>query len=607
MIGSSELLSSVNNLKQAELAWLSGYCWARLEQEESQLPAESLLATLHGAAVAAEPSAAAPRRVLVLYASQTGNAKGVAEQLQQQLQTVHGDVHLQSIGDYKNRDIGQEDIVLLISSTQGEGEYPEQAISFAKFLFSKRAPDLSQVSFAVLGLGDSSYPFFCEAAKQFDQRFAELGAKRLQPRIDCDLDYQAPASQWQSELTELLKDTLKDSLNGSLNGTAAPAVMANTAEHSAAATYNKERPYTASVIARQQITSRDASKVTEHIEIDLADSGIQYQAGDVLGVYVKNDPALIAAVLSALKLDGQAKVALNNGQTSTLEQALSEHIELTQNNPGLVKKWAELSGHLELQALIADSAALQDFASQTPLVAMLQNYPATIEAQALLGVLRPLTPRMYSIASAQDEVGEEVHLTLGRVQYQHQGQDYSGVASAYLGQQLEEDDEVRVFVEANTHFRLPENTHTPIIMIGAGTGIAPYRAFLQQRESDEATGAAWLIFGNHKFTDDFLYQSEWQRWHQLGLLSKTSFAWSRQNPKRKTYVQDKIIEQGEELWQWLQQGAHIYVCGDANQMAKAVETALLQVIHQFGSLDPEDAETYLDDLRDERRYQRDVY
>ncbi len=603
MIGSSELLSSVNNLKQAELAWLSGYCWARLEQEESQLPTENLLATLNGAAVLAEPSAATPRRVLVLYASQTGNAKGVAEQLQQQLQTVHDQVQLQSVGDYKNRDIGQEDIVLLISSTQGEGEYPEQAISFAKFLFSKRAPDLSQVSFAVLGLGDSSYPFFCESAKKFDQRFAELGAKRLQPRVDCDLDYQGPASQWQSELTLLLKDTLKDSLNG----VATPVEKASAAEQSAVAAYSKERPYTASVIARQQITSRDASKVTEHIEIDLADSGIEYQAGDVLGVYVKNDPALIAAVLTALQLDGQATVQLSNGQACSLEQALSEHFELTQNNPVLVRKWAELTGNPELQALIADSAALQEFASQTPLVAMLQNYAANIDAQAVLGFLRPLTPRMYSIASAQDEVGEEVHLTLGRVQYQHQGQDYSGVASAYLGQQLEEDDQVQVFVEANTHFRLPENTQTPIIMIGAGTGIAPYRAFLQQRESDQAAGGAWLIFGNHKFTDDFLYQSEWQRWHQLGLLSKTSFAWSRQNPKRKTYVQDKIIENGQEVWQWLQQGAHIYVCGDANNMAKAVEAALLQVIHQFGSLNPEDAETYLDELRDERRYQRDVY
>lgn len=592
MIAATDLLKSVDSLSTEELAWLSGYCWARTKQ-----PLSTTAATTEASISTPAPT----RQVLLLSASQTGNAKRVAEQLLQQLQGLPAQVRHQSIGDYKSKDLSQEDIVILISSTQGEGEYPEEALSFAKFLFGKRAPELKQLSFAVLALGDSSYPLFCEAGKNFDERFEALGATRLLPRLDCDLDYQAPSEQWIQEVTTLLQNSV-----ATATADTAPA-LSTAATATAVALYTKENPYVASIITQQKITSRQASKSTQHIEIDLADSGLQYQAGDSLGVYVKNDPALVRDFLSALALDENETVQLKNGQSSPLGQALREHAELTQNSAVLAKKWAQLSDQADLQALVENAEVLQDYANCTPLLAMVRQYPATLDAQSWFDFLRPLTPRMYSIASAQDEVGEEVHLTLGLVEYQHDEQNYTGVASHYLSQQLAEDDDVAVFVEENPRFRLPENPDAPIIMIGAGTGVAPYRAFMQQRESDVSTAAAWLIFGNHKFTDDFLYQSEWQRWHKMGLLTKSSFAWSRQNPNQKTYVQDKIIEHAEELWQWLQQGAHIYVCGDANHMAKSVEQTLLEVIEQFGAMDSEAADDYLSQLRDDRRYQRDVY
>lgn len=596
MFASTDLLEKVDRLSSEDLAWLSGYCWARTKQEYA-------LNTLASGVKPHTASTTNTRQILILSASQTGNAKRLAEQLQQQLQGLNATIQHQSIGDYKSKNLAQEDIVILISSTQGEGEYPEEAISFAKFLFGKRAPDLSHLCFAVLALGDSSYPLFCEAGKKFDERFAALGAKRLHARIDCDLDYQTQTEQWQNDIRTLLQALL-------VNATKTTEAIANStfeSTQSTATLYSKDNPYTASLITQQKITSRQASKSTIHLEIDLGDSELHYQPGDALGVYAKNAPALIDAFLTILKLDENAIIQLKNGETCTLKQALSEYAELTQNNAILVKKWAELSAHKELITHLKTPETLQNYADCTPLLAMIKQYPARLEAQAFFDFLRPLVPRMYSIASAQDEVGSEVHLTLGLVEYQYQDQNYSGVASHYLSHQLKEDDEIQVFVEANPRFRLPANDAIPIIMIGAGTGIAPFRAFMQQRENNNATGKAWLIYGNQKFTDDFLYQSEWQRWHKLGLLHKTSLAWSRQNHQKKVYVQDKIVEDGEQIWQWLQEGAHIYVCGDANKMAKAVENTLLHLISQYGAMGIEDADEYLAQLRDDRRYQRDVY
>ena len=596
----TDLLENIENLNTEELAWLSGYCWARVKTRNP------VVNELLNRAPVPDPelSTAATPRVLILSASQTGNARRVAEQLHAQLHDLPAEIRLESIGDYKNKNLAHEDIVLLVCSTQGEGEYPEEAIAFAKFLHSKRAPQLPTLSFAVLALGDSSYPLYCEAGKKLDEQFALLGATRLYERVDCDLDYEATATDWCTTLTEVLQSQLATATHPSA---AHAASTTHALDNLQSASYTKERPYTATLISQQKITARSANKNVLHIEIDLDESGIHYQPGDSLGVYVKNDPHLVEAFLQTLQLDPSSPVQLKNGTQSSLFHALQDHLELTQNSSVLVKKWAAHSQHPELQQLLEQPTQLAHYAHTTPLLSMIQHYPVSIDAQSWVDFLRPLVPRMYSIASAQDEVDNEVHLSLAVVEYDYQNHPFTGVASHYLSQQLNENDELRVFVEANPRFRLPADSSLPIIMIGAGTGIAPYRAFMQQREHDEATGKAWLVFGNQAFIDDFLYQSEWQRWHKLGLLHKTSFAWSRQHPDRKEYVQHKLLENGTELWQWLQQGAHVYVCGDATHMAKAVEHSLLQVIREQGQLTAEAAEDYLDQLRETQRYQRDVY
>lgn len=578
-----------------QLAWLSGYCWALSAQQGNATQEIAQNLSPNQTALQAEPL-----KVTVLSASQTGNAKGVADQLAQALQAVGIEVQRKNAGDYKAKQIADETLLLLVSSTQGDGEPPEEAVSLYKYLFGKKAPQLAQLSFAVLGLGDSSYPDFCQAGKDFDRRLTELGATPLLERVDCDLDFNEQAEQWIAQVV-----TLCQQKQGQTQRLKAVNVSNETVATTQVSPYNKQNPFTATLSVNQKITSRQAEKDVRHLEIDLAGSGLQYQAGDALGVWFENDPNLVAEVLQAVQLNGDEQVSINNVPV-TLRQALISQLELTQNTTVFVKKYAELSQHNALQDLVADSQKLNDYVQQTPLIGVLQHYPTALTGEQLVSLLRPLTPRLYSIASAQAEVGEEVHLTVGVVRYQYDDKARTGGASGYLADRVEEDGEVKVFIEPNTHFRLPQDNSKPIIMIGSGTGIAPFRAFIQQRIAEEAEGQNWLIFGNQRSTDDFLYQLEWQEAAKQGYLHKYSFAWSREQ-QEKVYVQHKILQEATALWQWLQQGAYIYVCGDASKMAKDVENALIQAVAQAGAMSLEQAEDYIEQLREDKRYQRDVY
>jgi sulfite reductase (NADPH) flavoprotein alpha-component len=369
--------------------------------------------------------------------------------------------------------------------------------------------------------------------------------------------------------------------------------------------YTKEEPLTATLSVNQKITGRDSEKDVRHIEIDLGDSGLRYQPGDALGVWYQNDPALVKELVELLWLKGDEPVSVD-GKTLPLSEALQWHFELTVNTGNIVENYATLTRSESLLPLVGDKAKLQHYAATTPIVDMVRFSPAQLDATALIGLLRPLTPRLYSIASSQAEVETEVHVTVGVVRYDIEGRARAGGASSFLADRVEEEGEVRVFIEHNDNFRLPANPETPVIMIGPGTGIAPFRAFMQQRAADGAEGKNWLFFGNPHFTEDFLYQVEWQRYVKEGVLNRIDLAWSR-DQKEKVYVQDKLRQQGAELWRWINDGAHIYVCGDANRMAKDVEQALLDVIAEFGAMDAEAADEYLSELRVERRYQRDVY
>ncbi|EOW6873251.1 NADPH-dependent assimilatory sulfite reductase flavoprotein subunit [Cronobacter turicensis] len=582
----ARLQTATHDFTPTQLAWLSGYFWGMVNQQP-------------GAAVVQTP--AAPASVITLIsASQTGNARRVAEALRDDLLAAQLNVNLVNAGDYKFKQIAQEKLLVVVASTQGEGDPPEEAVALHKFLLSKKAPKLDGTAFAVFGLGDTSYERFCQAGKDFDTRLAELGAERLLDRVDADVEYQAAAQAWRQRVVDVLKARVPK------EGPSQAAITASGAVNLVdSMPYTKEAPLTATLSVNQKITGRHSQKDVRHIEIDLGDAGLRYQPGDALGVWYQNDPALVQELLELLWLKGDEPVTVGE-KTLPLSEALQWHFELTVNTAAIVENYATLTRSETLLPLVGDKAKLQHYAATTPIVDMARFAPAQLDAEQLIGLLRPLTPRLYSIASSQAEAENEVHITVGVVRFDIEGRPRAGGASSYLADRLEEDGEVRVFIEHNDNFRLPATPETPVIMIGPGTGIAPFRAFMQQREADGATGKNWLFFGNPHFTEDFLYQVEWQRYVKEGLLTRIDLAWSR-DQDHKIYVQDKIREQGAELWRWIQEGAHLYVCGDANRMAKDVEQALLEVIAAYGGMDAEAADEYLSELRVERRYQRDVY
>lgn len=577
-----QLSQALSTLNTQQLAWVSGYLYG-LSQAGSQ-PAVT------GAAATA-PSG----NLTILYGSQTGNAKGVASAIKAQAEARGLPVTLTSMADYKPKQLKKETHLLVVVSTYGEGEPPESAVDLFEQLKKGKVGKLEGLKFAVLGLGDSSYEFFCQTGKDFDSLLTKAGADRVHELASLDVDYQDAAKAWGEQALNAIAATLSAGPAGSNVASAVQQAVGHSQ-------YSKENPFPARLSVNQKITGRDSTKDIRHIEISLEESGIRYQPGDALGIWFDNDPALVNEVLVLAGLSGDEATA-----RGSLREVLSRELELTRLHGGFITGLADISGNAALKDLAGDKAQVNALVASAQVVDVLKRFPTALTAEQLLGLLRPLTPRLYSIASSQSEVEEEVHLTVGVVRYpQEDGTVRSGAASSYLADRLAEDGEVRVFVEHNDNFRLPSNPDTPVIMVGPGTGIAPFRAFLQEREAQGAEGNNWLFFGNPHFTQDFLYQVEWQRYVKSGLLNKISLAFSRDQAE-KVYVQHRLREAGQELYQWLEAGAHFYVCGDANQMAKDVQEALLDVIAEHGHKSREEAEEYLSELRRAKRYQRDVY
>ncbi len=567
------------DLTPIQKAWLSGYFAGQLKSDLS-LPAD-------------ETAGAAPAAVIkLLYGSQTGNGRIIAGKTAARYQARGLNVELVSMADYSPRQLKSERYLVLIVSTHGEGDAPDDAAELYQFLHSKRAPELTELRFSVLALGDSSYEFFCRTGKDFSKRLLELGAREIIPLTECDVDYEATASEW--------SDTLARELEKTVTETARVLPLNQSSVSSAEPAFTKENPYTAEVIVSQKVTGRDSDKDVRHVEIDLADSGITYQPGDALGVWFTNREALVDEVLSVLSLNGDQAVAGKN-----LKSVLINDKELTQLTPDTVKAWAEFADSQDLDALIADNARLRDYITRHQVVELITQYPATVTARQLVESLRSLTPRLYSIASSQEEVGEEAHLTVAKVADERDDVLRSGGASCFLAE-AEEGRQVRVYVEPNLRFRLPDDPRTPVIMVGPGTGVAPFRAFMQHRAAKGIQGDSWLFFGNPRFEQDFLYQTEWLQYLKKGVLSRLDVAFSRDQAE-KVYVQHKLAQHGAEVWQWLQNGAHLYVCGDAKRMAKDVSQTLVGIAVEHGGLDTEQAGEYLNELRVRKRYQRDVY
>ncbi|MFM5440370.1 assimilatory sulfite reductase (NADPH) flavoprotein subunit [Aeromonas enteropelogenes] len=577
-----QLSQALSTLNTQQLAWVSGYLYG-LSQSGQQPVATSTAAVAPGG------------NLTILYGSQTGNAKGVASAIKAQAEARGLPVTLTSMADYKPKQLKKETHLLVVVSTYGEGEPPESAVDLFEQLKKGKVGKLDGLKFAVLGLGDSSYEFFCQTGKDFDDFLSKAGAERIYELASLDVDYQDAAKAWGEQAVAAVAATLSA---GSTTASVAGSVQAAVG-HSQ---YHKENPFPAKLSVNQKITGRDSTKDIRHIEINLEESGIAYQPGDALGIWFDNDADLVGEVLALANLSGDEPTAHGD-----LRSALTRHFELTRLHGGFITGLAEISDNAALKDLAGDKAQVNALVASAQVVDVLKRFPASLSADQLIALLRPLTPRLYSIASSQSEVEEEVHLTVGVVRYpQEDGTVRSGAASSYLADRLPEDAEVRVFVEHNDNFRLPANPDTPVIMVGPGTGIAPFRAFMQEREAQGAEGKNWLFFGNPHFTQDFLYQVEWQRYVKSGLLSKISLAFSR-DQANKIYVQDRLREAGLELYQWLEAGAHFYVCGDANHMAKDVQEALLDVIAEHGQKSREEAEEYLSELRRAKRYQRDVY
>ena len=582
-----ELLQQVSNLGPSELLLLAGYCAGLAEHSPTQLNAVITPATAN------EHSEDSSFKALILYASQTGNAQEIAESLQQSLESKGYKTQIESTLDIKLARLKDYSLILVIAATHGEGEPPDDAIDFYEAIFSKKAPNLNGVKHAVLGLGDSSYEFFCQTAIDFDSALLKLGSEPLIERQDCDVDYQPEALSWTTQVVDAVAD-----LQPPKTTTATSAVVENIIQFP----YSKEKPFAATLSIIQKLTAPGSVKDTYHLEIDLAGSGLSYGPGDALGVWADNDDALIKEILALLSIEPQARVSFK-GEEYSIEKLLRQKLEITLLNKGLIRELATLGGSQKLQEIA--ETYYSDYTRNHQLIDVLKLANITLDAQQLVGIIKPLKPRLYSISSSIDENPEEVHITLNHLQDENEDAIRYGQASHFLTRQLEEGDKLNVYVDHNKNFKLPSSDKA-IIMVGPGTGIAPFRSFLQQREAEQAKGRNWLFFGNPNFNTDFLYQTELQKHLKSGLLTQIDVAFSR-DQEEKIYVQDRLRQNADQVWQWLEQGAYFYVCGDMSRMAKEVELVLLDIIEKQGNNSQAQAKDYLKQLKKQARYQRDVY
>jgi sulfite reductase (NADPH) flavoprotein alpha-component len=581
----------VEGLDVAALQWLSGY----IAGVAAQRQAGTKIAVPDAVGAAnAEPQ----NRLTVLYGSQTGNAKRLAEDLGRRASAAGLAARVVRADAYPVRELKQERLLYVVVSTQGDGEPPDDARALMEFLGSARAPKLAQLHYAVLGLGDSSYPQFCAIGRQVDERLSTLGAQRLFAVGEADVDLETVATPWLEQALQQAREQLKSATPR------ANVTPLRTTRNAPA--WHRDQPFEAPVLLNQRVTGRDSDRDVRHIEFSLDGSGLRYAAGDALGVWPTQSAKLVDAVLETLKLDADASVHVGS-ETLPLRQWLTERRELTQLTRPFFAAHAERSGAPALTRLLLPEARdeLTRVFSQWQVLDLLRKQRAEWTADALVDALRPLAPRLYSIASSQSVVGEEVHVLVSHVDYAFDGDARWGTASRYLSERGE-GSTAPVFVEANERFRLPADDQRDIVMIGAGTGVAPYRAFVQERAERGAAGRNWLVFGNPRFYSDFLYQVEWQQALKNGQLYRLDLAFSR-DQDQKIYVQHRLHEQGRRVYEWLEGGAHLYVCGDANHMAKDVHKTLIAIVAEHSGRSAEDAEAWLNQLIQQGRYARDVY
>lgn len=600
-------------------------------------------------------SGAEPKEATVLFGSQTGNSQRLAGQLAKKLESAGWQVTLSSMRDYKTNQLKNARYLFIVVSTHGEGEPPDNAAGFHEFLHGRRAPRLENTRFAVLALGDASYEKFCQTGKDFDKRLEELGAKRLVPRVDCDVDFEEPAARWMDSVLAALEQQQAQGAPagrppvvrpeaapaafagqagyagmagiggfpagfanlagvaggaGYTNGAAgATAVLAAPAPAPEKPAYSRSNPFLAEVVDNINLNGRGSDRETRHLVLSLEDSGLVYEPGDSVGLFPENDPDLVDAVIEAAGWLPDLQVPVGPEGTLPLRDALLRRYEITVLTRPLVAGIAELAGSGKLKELAADGneAAFKAYAAGRDLIDLVRDYGLKgLPAADVVRLLRKIPPRQYSIASSQLAHPDEVFLTIRKVEYEAHGRRRTGVCSGYVAERLAPGDRVPIYIHQNPNFKLPADPDTPIIMIGPGTGVAPFRAFVEEREETGAKGKSWLFFGDRRFRTDFLYQTDWQRWLKSGALTRMDVAFSRDAPG-KVYVQHRMLEKSRDLFAWIEEGAVIYVCGDEKNMARDVEDALVSVIAKESGKSRAEAAGVLAALKAQNRYRRDVY
>lgn len=578
-------------LTDSQKIWLSGFFSGSISRDSGTTAVSNKK----------QPTVTIKEEITILYGSQTGNAQGLSKKTQEELEKNGFKVTVKAMNDFKPNQLKKINQLLIIVSTHGEGDPPDNAIIFHEFLHGKRAPKLENLHYSVLALGDSSYEFFCQVGKEFDRKLEELGATRIYPRFDCDLDFDEPAEQWLEGVIKSLKDS---------NPAGEPQALKLLSTAPTVSTFSRSNPFKAEVLENLNLNGKGSNKETRHLELSLEGSGLTYKPGDSLGIIPENDPALVDSLLNVLKWGADETVTINKqGEILSLKEALTCHYEITVITKPLLQKVQELLQHPDLEELLEtrNETAFRYYIEGRDLLDLIEDFGTWgHSAQEFVSVLRKIPPRLYSIASSYEANPDEVHLTVGTVRYTAHGKNRKGVCSTFCAERISIGDKIPVYIQSNDNFRLPDDPSTPIIMVGPGTGVAPFRAFMQEREEQGASGKSWMFFGDQHFMTDFLYQTEWNQWLNNEVLTKMSVAFSRDGSE-KIYVQHRMKEHSKELYSWLEEGAFLYICGDEKNMAKDVHEALIEIIEKEGNVSRTLAEEYLSKLQQQRRYQRDVY
>lgn len=589
----------VQDLQVDQMAWISGYL-AGLTAAGQPAANETAALAQPAPAVDAGP---APE-ITILYASETGNSEEVAQQAGQRAEARGLKARVEDMLEFKKAQLKKTTHLLAVCATHGEGDPPVPAEELFEVVSGKKAPKLKETRFAVLALGDTSYEHFCKAGKDFDAYLEAMGGERALARVDCDVDYEEAAEQW----IEDALDALAGDLDTGASATVTPIGAAAGAQAQVEPAYSKKNPFPAELMDKVVLNGRGSGKEVHHIELSLEESGLVHEPGDSLGILPVNDPGVVSELIDTLKMNGDDVVKGQGGEVP-LSEALASSYEVTTLTPPFIEKYAELADSSELKALLEPDRRkeLTAWMEGREVVDLVEQYPVDgLSAEEFVGTLRKLPPRLYSIASSYNANPDEVSLTVDALRFDSHGRSRKGVASTYLADRLGEDATVPVYVDTNKNFKLPADPDTPIIMVGPGTGVAPFRAFMEEREEAGAGGRNWLFFGAQHFLTDFLYQRDWLRWRKDGLLNRLDVAFSR-DQQEKLYVQHRLRENAKDLYAWLEEGAYFYVCGDETKMAHDVHGELTDIVREQGGKSAEDATAYVKQLMKDKRYQRDVY